>query len=202
MTLNPLQKTQLILAMLARGYNPIGAYNEANGPNAERYYQEYVFRIIEIGDIFIGNFPVTQKLGENPAMYKPFGLKGHNGDDFGCPTGTTLLACANGIVYRTGKDVKGYGNYVYIWDKYQKALFLYAHLKSISVKANQIIRLGQLLGYSNNTGNSTGPHLHFGVYKTDDEGNKLDVNNGYGGAIEALDKKLVKWVLNNPKKAL
>lgn len=200
--LTPKQKKDLVSEMLLRGYSDIGAANEANGINAERYYHEYCNKKIQISDLFIGDFNVSQRFGSNPASYKKFGLKGHNGVDFACPSDTPLIACADGIVYIAAFDVNGYGNYVYIWDSSQKTMFLYAHLKSFVVKKNQSVRLGQLIGYSDNTGNSTGPHLHFSPYKTDERGERLDRLNGYGGAIDALDKNLVDWNIRNPKKPL
>ena len=44
---------------------------------------------------------------------------------------------------------------------------MYAHLSIISVLPGQNVTTGQLLGYSGNTGYSTGPHLHFTVYATE-----------------------------------
>ena len=58
-----------------------------------------------------------------------------------------------------------YGKWVFI--KHDNGLStLYAHLSSISVSGGQSIGAGELVGYSGNTGYSTGPHLHFGVYAT------------------------------------
>lgn len=189
--------------MMKKGYSFIGAYNEANGPNGERYYQEYCgVKTIVISDLFIGNFGVSQIFGANPAMYKKFGWKGHNGIDFRCPTGTQLIACCNGKIIEAYNDGSGWGNHVYIYDASQKAMFIYAHMKTIAVRVGQVVRTGQLLGLSNNTGNSTGPHLHFGGYQTNDSGYKINLGNGYGGAINPFDSKLVTWNVKNPSKPL
>lgn len=136
-----------------------------------------------LGDIFIGNFPVTQGYGGNPDMYKQFGLAGHNGIDFGTPTGTPIVSATDGVIVRIGWDPYGYGNYVEVWDEAQLCATLYAHLKSINVTMNEKVIRGQLLGYSNNTGNSTGPHLHFGYCRTDASGVRTNKDNGYAGWI-------------------
>jgi len=59
------------------------------------------------------------------------------------------------------------------------------------VKVNDKITAGDILGISGNTGNSTGPHLHFGVFPK-----PRDRGNGYAGYINPLDSNLVEWVDN------
>jgi len=56
-----------------------------------------------------------------------------------------------------------YGNTVYTQDDLGNR-FLYAHLKEIIVELNQKVRAGGLIGIMGNTGNSSGPHLHYGMY--------------------------------------
>lgn len=156
---------------------------------------------IELGDVFIGNFPVTQEFGANPDYYKQFGLNGHEGIDFGCPTGTPIISATDGVVIRDFDDPvqgKNYGDYVAIWDKNQLCATYYAHLASNVVSIGQAIVKGQLIGYSNNTGNTSGPHLHFGLVKTDSNGNRLDTNNGFQGFINPDDGRIAVWNLKNP----
>jgi hypothetical protein len=108
---------------------------------------------------FIGQYPITQRFGENPSIYARFGKPGHNGVDWGTPTGTPILSAADGKIIRVGYDENGYGNYVVIQhDGFQT---LYAHLSSVVVSPNANVRAGDLVGYSGSTGYSTGPHLHF-----------------------------------------
>lgn len=107
-----------------------------------------------------GHGRVTQWFGKNPALYARFGLAGHNGIDYGVPVGTPVLAAHSGKV-ETGNDPKGYGLYVRVTDAHR--VTLYAHLSAFSVQSGQTVRLAQEIGKSGNTGNSTGPHLHFGL---------------------------------------
>jgi len=104
---------------------------------------------------------ITQRFGENPANYPK--TKGHNGLDFGIPVGTAIYAAADGTVTRADMDSTGYGLHVRI--QHADCMTLYGHLQSLSVKAGQVVRAGQVIGESGNTGNSTGPHLHFEIRK-------------------------------------
>jgi murein DD-endopeptidase MepM/ murein hydrolase activator NlpD len=76
--------------------------------------------------------------------------------------GTPVVASADGTVIRAGWDNMGYGWMVWIeHDNGYKTL--YAHLSRYDVDAGQIVRQGQLIGLSGNSGNSLGPHLHFEI---------------------------------------
>ena len=105
--------------------------------------------------------PISQRFGENPNAYAAFGLKGHNGMDFAIPMGTPIGAAQGGVIDRNRYDPGGYGNYVRIKHTDGAYYTLYAHLDKSYVKEGQYIMAGVILGESGNTGNSTGPHLHF-----------------------------------------
>jgi len=108
---------------------------------------------------FIGDFPITQKYGELiPGV--TYNNKPHTGIDYGCPQGTPILASADGVVMCADNDPRGWGKYVTILHNAEKAT-LYAHLSELRVYPNQKIQQGHVIGLSGNTGNSTGPHLHF-----------------------------------------
>lgn len=95
---------------------------------------------------------------------KTQGIHGHNGVDFGAPIGTQVYASMDGVVTltRSGGWNGGYGNYVVI--KHNNGVqTLYAHLDSVSVNKGENVSKGQSIGRSGNTGQSTGPHLHFEV---------------------------------------
>jgi hypothetical protein len=111
------------------------------------------------------NGPITQLFGENPDMYKQWGFPGHNGIDYGIPNGTPVQAAAAGTVASVAFENGGFGNYVKLSHQDGSTVYYtyYAHLATTSVTAGQKVKAGTVLGTSNNTGASTGPHLHFGL---------------------------------------
>lgn len=101
----------------------------------------------------------------------PFGKKGshwskgyHTGVDFAVKSGTAVLAVADGVITKANWG-KSYGIQVVqeIGLHSKKQWCIYAHLSESLVKAGDKVLKGQLIGRSGNTGNSTGPHLHFEV---------------------------------------
>ena len=87
----------------------------------------------------------------------------HNGIDIGIPIGTPIYAIADGVVKATNNEVKGYGLYIVIEHTQLKKSSLSAHLSKFNVKVGQLVKQGQIIGYSGNTGLSSGPHLHFEI---------------------------------------
>lgn len=154
-----------------------------------------------IKDLFIGNFRISQLFGKNPQMYAKFGLKGHNGIDFATPTGTQLVCCFDEAEVITAEDDKtGYGKHIKLWDKKQQIVAIYGHCKELLVKVGDTVKFGNLIAISNNTGFSTGPHLHFGVCKVDKNCKRLNTNNGYSGWINPLEDFV--WETENLKKPI
>jgi len=94
----------------------------------------------------------------------------HGGNDYTVPSGTPVYAAASGMAVKTIKnmcyssDEPNYGSEVEIRHP-NGLLTIYAHLDcdSIKVKTGQFVKVGQLIAKSDNTGWSTGPHLHFEV---------------------------------------
>ena len=92
----------------------------------------------------------------------------HPGVDFGVPRGTKIYAPLAGTVRATGNTDAVPG--CYSWGKWtlidhQNGLAtLYAHQDKINVSPGESVEQGTVIGYSGNTGYSTGPHLHFTVY--------------------------------------
>ena len=87
----------------------------------------------------------------------------HTGTDMACPTGTPILAAMSGRVTTTGLN-RVYGNYVII-DHGNGYQTLYAHMSKIIASKGQWVSQGTRIGLVGSTGYSTGPHLHFTVYK-------------------------------------
>jgi len=108
---------------------------------------------------FQGDYVITLDYGEK---FLPLYTdeSPHRGIDYGCPMGTPILASSDGVVTFIGRLKEGYGNYIIISHPENYAT-LYAHLSEILVRENQRISIGQVIGKSGSTGNSTGPHLHF-----------------------------------------
>lgn len=94
----------------------------------------------------------------------------HKGIDLKAPRGTNTFAAANGIVTTAEEnytDGKGYGKYIVIQhDNGFKTL--YAHLDKITIQNNTPVEAGQVIGQVGNTGQSTGPHLHFELIHQDE----------------------------------
>ncbi|KUO08152.1 M23 family metallopeptidase [Streptomyces sp. DSM 15324] len=101
----------------------------------------------------------------------------HSGQDFAVPSGTKVVAAHGGTVVKAGGNGAGdgpaYGNAIVI--KHGNGTYSqYAHLSHIDVKAGQIVKTGQRIALSGNTGNSSGPHLHFEIRKTANYGSAID----------------------------
>ncbi len=83
----------------------------------------------------------------------------HKGTDIALPVGSAVMASSSGVVTVAGWQ-SGYGNVVYISHADGRET-RYGHLSKILVSAGQSVSQGQKIALSGNTGNSTGPHLHF-----------------------------------------
>lgn len=87
----------------------------------------------------------------------------HRGVDIAVPVGTPVRAMAGGVIRYAG--VQGaYGNVVWI-DHGGGVLTLYAHLSTLDVRTGQRIGAHQAIGRSGASGNATGAHLHFEVWR-------------------------------------
>ena len=105
---------------------------------------------------------ITQVYGEHVDYYRQWGYCcGHNGIDWGINMGTPILASAGGKVSAVKFEQGGYGNYVKLDHKGYSTY--YAHLERATVREGDEVGVGQQIALSDNTGASTGPHLHFGI---------------------------------------
>lgn len=102
---------------------------------------------------------ITADFGEIDSVHKT----PHTGIDVAVPQGTPLYAPADGIVSRIADygDVSlGKAVFVKTHTGYQ---YIFGHLSDVKVSLGERIHSGDILALSGNTGNSTGPHLHFGL---------------------------------------
>ncbi len=106
------------------------------------------------------NLSITSGYGSR--IHPIFGMrKMHNGIDLKADH-EDVYAVLDGIVTESGWDSKGGGNYIKIkhFDRFETA---YLHLSQLYYRTGEKVRAGFIIGKSGNTGNSTGPHLHFAV---------------------------------------
>lgn len=139
---------------------------------------------------------LSQGYGETSFVRGQHFYKFHNGIDISAPVGTPIMAADEGVVLATGNTDKycprgAYGRYVVINHNNNLAT-MYAHLSLIKVERGQQLKRGDLVGYTGNTGLSTGPHLHFTLY----DAATVEIRLGtigtcgllpFGGSINPLD---------------
>lgn len=93
----------------------------------------------------------------DPDYFEQFGVN-HKGIDLGYTPGTAVVATADGVVSASGwHDEMG----IYVRIESNGWTATYMHLSSPAVQTGDSVTAGQVLGFSGNTGNSTGPHLHY-----------------------------------------
>ncbi|OEJ25710.1 peptidase [Streptomyces agglomeratus] len=101
----------------------------------------------------------------------------HSGQDFAVPVGTPVDAVHGGTVVKAGPNGGGdgpaYGNAIVI--KHANGTYSqYAHLSKIQVTPGETVKTGERIALSGNTGNSSGPHLHFEIRTTPNYGTAIN----------------------------
>lgn len=103
------------------------------------------------------SYRITSKFG----VWEEVRDGAHTGIDLAMPIGTNLRSIATGKVTKIFNDnVTGRG--VLIEGKDGRE-YLFGHMDEVIVKYGETVKVGELIGFSGNTGNSTGPHLHFAI---------------------------------------
>lgn len=122
--------------------------------------------------------PILKK--DNHYISSPFGRRFHpihkrfamhTGVDYAVTLGTPVYATGSGVV-KGASYASGYGKVIKIKHGYGYESF-YAHLSKYIVHKGDTVKRGQLVGYSGNSGTSTGPHLHYEVRKNNRPQNPL-----------------------------
>lgn len=144
---------------------------------------------------------INQKFGEvaNLAFYQKNGINitGHNGIDFMAKHGQPVYASHDGIAYPETDDKQGHGVVLVTLNKFDhpegQAYYktIYWHLiDNIPVTWGQQVKKGDIIGYADSTGLSTGDHLHLGLkamYGPNPlESGNYDQDNGVMGAIDPM----------------
>jgi murein DD-endopeptidase MepM/ murein hydrolase activator NlpD len=96
----------------------------------------------------------------------------HQGQDITVKSGTPVLSPADGVVKRA-YYAGGFGNHIKL-EHGSGYTTLFAHLSKINVKHGQIVKRGETIGYTGNTGRSTAPHLHYEIHHNGKPQNPLD----------------------------
>ncbi|WP_245572028.1 M23 family metallopeptidase [Brevundimonas aveniformis] len=99
----------------------------------------------------------------------------HEGLDYAAPSGTPILAAADGRVIRTGTS-SSYGRFVEIQHANGVTSF-YAHMSRIVASEGDVVVAGDQIGAVGSTGRSTGAHLHFEIRR---EGRQINPENFLG----------------------
>ena len=126
--------------------------------------------------------------GFNPRRFHPI-LKirrPHNGTDFGAPTGTPIRSVADAVVEFAGRD-GGNGNFIKLRHEggFQTS---YSHLSSIQVRKGAKVKQGDLIGKVGTTGLSTGPHLHYQMWRAGRFVNAMTVDLPRTGSVAVANR--------------
>ncbi len=120
-----------------------------------------------------------------------YSYNGHAGLDYGTgqQTGYNVLASTDGTVqfvgWQSADPNAGFGFYVRLWHATLPYSTLYGHMDGTQLVSNgQYVPRGTVIGYSASTGQSTGPHLHFGVYNSQSGWTPIDPY-GWSGTSNA-----------------
>lgn len=142
-----------------------GQFYDEKGDSLERAFSRYPLqRRFEVSSAFNPRrlHPITQRVSP------------HNGTDFRTPTGTPVLAPADGVVTRIENHPFA-GKYIEI-QHFGSIKTRYLHLDRFLVKRGQRITRGQRIALSGNTGRSTGPHLHYELHINNRPVNPITAN--------------------------
>ncbi len=121
----------------------------------------------------------------------------HRGVDYGAAYGSPIYAATDGLVSFAGR-YSGNGNYVRLTHSATLGTS-YSHMSRILVRAGSRVAQGQVIGYVGSTGLSTGPHLHFEVFKNGVAVNPLSVSFASrslltGNELAAFRSKLTDYL--------
>lgn len=110
---------------------------------------------------FSKSFRISSRFGATDSELR---TEPHKGVDFACPKGTPLIACFDGLILiqRDGSDNSRAGSRLWLYNYADDIRAGYFHMSEFKFdKAGENVKRGELIGWSGDTGNVSGPHLHF-----------------------------------------
>lgn len=172
-------------------------------PDDKRYYNEKANSLSS----FLLKTPLRYTRISSRFTYKRFHpvlkrYRAHLGVDFAAPTGRKVFATADGKIIHKGRK-GGYGKTIII--RHSNGLkSLYGHLNSYSnrIKVGSWVKQGTFIGRVGSTGRSTGPHLHFGIYKNGRAVNPLKIISVTKTKLSGKKRASFMKVVKNVKKQL
>ena len=157
----------LVLILIFISCGTILDANDINAINILHQIDEIEPQIFQ-DDFF--TYPLDTQIITSYFGYRRDPLKGdrhfHNGVDFSARIGEAVMASMDGVVSLAIYN-PGYGYHIKI-NHSNGYKTLYSHLDSFSVQQGDEVKRGQKIGESGNTGNTSGPHLHFTIFDIDD----------------------------------
>ncbi len=168
--------------------NPIKLYRFASNGKISFYNEHGASARKSLMKTPINGARVNSGFGKRSHPISGF-TKKHEGVDFGAPTGTLVFAAGDGVVVKASRS-GGLGNLVKIQHNKEYAT-AYAHLSKFAknIRPGTKVKQGSPIGYVGQTGQATGPHLHFEVHKNGVKVNPLLVANLSSGKLEGKDLK-------------
>ena len=143
----------------------VTGYYKSNGQGTMPEFMRIPLHYVRIGSRFSYD-------RYDPILHR---IQPHLGIDFDAPMGTPVRAIGNGVVVFCGQ-MRGYGNVLIVrYGHIYKSL--YAHLEkfALHIRDDERVKKGEIIGYVGMTGWTTGPHLHFAVFKNGVAVNPLTV---------------------------
>ncbi|WP_199768925.1 peptidoglycan DD-metalloendopeptidase family protein [Helicobacter cetorum] len=187
------------MAMVSTRYHQYYIFSHSNG----RYYDSKAEEVAG----FLLETPVKYTRISSPFSYGRFHpilkvKRPHYGVDYAAKRGTLVRSASEGRIGFIG-DRGGYGKMIEI--NYRGELRLvYAHMSSFAkgLKKGMVVRKGQVIGRVGSTGLSTGPHLHFGVYKNSQPINPLGHIRTAKSKLHGKQKEIFLEKAKNAKQTL
>ena len=131
----------------------------------------------ELAALFATGFPLPIEAFPREKLRDTFNAsrgrhKKHHAIDLGAPRGTPIVAVSDGTIERLGRDRRG-GIVIYQRDATGRFVYFYAHLRRYApgLKVGARVKKGEKIGEVGSTGRSSGPHLHFAIFRDVDSPN-------------------------------